>query len=67
MANWIPIQKLTGKRYPAISDEQKKWYEDPLSPVFQKYTFELSKEHQTPAPSPLEAKAVEKNKALPGA
>jgi hypothetical protein len=60
MANWIPIQKLTGKPYPAISDEQKKWYEDPQSPVFQKYTFEAVKEHQTPAPSPLEAKAVEK-------
>lgn len=67
MATWIPIQKINGKRYPPISDEDKKWYEDPQSPVFQKYTFEPVKENQIPAPSPLEAKAVEKNKALPGA
>lgn len=57
---WIPIQKINGKRYPAISDEDKKWYEDPLSPVYQKYTFEQVKESQNPAPSPVEAKQVDK-------
>jgi hypothetical protein len=60
MATWIPIQKLTGKRYPPISDEDKKWYEDPTSPAYQKYTFEPVKENQSPAPSPLEAKQVDK-------
>ena len=57
---WVPIQKINGKRYPAISDEEKQWYENPLSPVYQKYTFEPVKEKETPAPSPLEAKQVDK-------
>ena len=57
---WIPTQKINGRKMPAISDEDKKWYENPLSPVYQKYTFEPVKENQVAAPSPLEAKQVEK-------
>lgn len=37
---YIPVQKLTGKRYPAITEDEKKWYENPESPVYNKYTFE---------------------------
>jgi len=57
---WIPIQKINGRRMPAITEDEKQWYETPSSPVYQKYTFEPVKESQVAAPSPLEAKQVEK-------
>ena len=60
MPTFIPIQKLTGKRYPPISQEEKAWYEDPQSPAYQKYTFEEVKDKGPLAPAPVEAKQVTK-------
>lgn len=59
---YIPIQKLTGKRHPPITKEEKEWYENPDSPAYQKYTFEEVKDKSPVAPPPMEAKQVEKEK-----
>lgn len=55
---YIPINKTTGERYPAINDEQKKAYDnDPV--IRPKYRYEVVPgSEKQPAPAPVEAKKV---------
>ena len=55
---YIPVQKINGRRYPAITAEDKAWYENPESPAYNKYTFEEVKDKTPLAPAPTEAKQV---------
>ena len=53
---WIPINKMTGIRYPAINDEQKKAHDaDEL--LKSKYRYEqVQGSDKQAAPEPTEAK-----------
>lgn len=59
MALWIPVNKTTGTRYPAINDEQKKANDsDPI--IRAKYRYEaVPGSDKQPAPAPVEAKQVQ--------
>jgi hypothetical protein len=59
-SNWIPTNKRTGVKYPAISQEEKDAYESPNSAVKGKYTFQEVKQTAQSAPPPIEAKPVTK-------
>ena len=60
MATWILVNKLTGVKYPAITNDEKAWYENPESPAYNKYRFEEVKDKSPLAPAPHEAKQVPK-------
>lgn len=58
---WIPINKTTQTRYPAITDEQKK-ANDADELIRSKYRYEaVPGSDKQPAPAPVEAKKVEVN------